>query len=54
MLKYNEMQDDRVKWELLKYEIRKFSMSYCSQRKLDKQIVDNRRKKTLEQLEIEL
>ena len=54
LFKYNEIQDDRVKWELLKYEIHKFSMSYCSQRKLDKQIADNRKKKTLEQLEIEL
>ena len=33
---YQNMQDARIKWELIKYEIRRFTMSYCSQRKIDK------------------
>ena len=52
-IEYNSIEDDRVIWELLKYEIRKFSMSYCSQKKLDRQKDECTKKKELEQIEIE-
>ena len=49
--KYETMQDDRIIWELFKYEIRKFTMSYCSQKKLDKNLHESLKLKELEELE---
>ena len=38
---YNNMEDKRVVWELLKYHIRKSSMTYSSVKKLDNNILDH-------------
>ncbi len=44
-VKYSNLEDYNLKWELIKYEIRKFSISYSKKRK-HKMIED---KKTKEQ-----
>lgn len=52
--KYETVQDDRIIWELFKYEIRKFTMSYCAQKKLDKHLHESLKIKELEVLEEKL
>ena len=44
---YSAMEDKRVVWDLIKYEIRKFTMSFSSQKKRDKN-------NNIKQLEVEL
>ena len=41
----------RIKWELIKYEIRRFTMSYCSQKKMDNRLQESNNLKKLEDLE---
>ena len=53
-LQYRDIHDDRLVWELLKYEIRKFTMSYCSQKKLDLMKVESMKIKELKALEVKL
>jgi len=33
---YSTIKDKRVRWDILKYEIRKFTMSFCSKKKKEK------------------
>lgn len=51
---YEDMGDDRIVWELIKYQIRKFTMSYCSQKKLNKKRHSNALQNELVTLEEEL
>ena len=53
-VEYNAIEDGRVVWELLKYEIRKYTMSYCSQKKLDKKKQESNNLTELENLEVNL
>ncbi len=51
---YESIQDKRVVWELIKYEIRKFTMSYCSQKKMDNKRSEEQKLRELKVLEVEL
>ena len=51
---YEHINDRRILWELIKYEIRKFTMSYCSQRKLNMNNHLNVLQKELTELEVQL
>ncbi len=51
---YEDICDKRVVWELLKYEIRKFTMSYSSKKKMDKRYAEDKNLRELKLLEMEL
>ena len=51
---YRDIQDKRVVWELVKYHIRKATMSFCSQRKMDKNNEEKRLEQELKKSEIDL
>ena len=51
---FQSMTDKRIVWELLKYNIQKYTMSFCSQAKLDKNREEKVLLKELNDLEIDL
>ena len=51
---FQNMTDKRIVWELLKYNIRKYTMSFCSQTKLDKNREEKLLRNELNELEIDL
>ena len=51
---YETLVDKRTVWELMKYEIRKFTMSYCAQKKLSKKRLNTQMLQELQTLENEI
>jgi len=52
--KYKDLDNDNLKWDLMKYEIRKFSITYCKKKKkqqIDEKVIKERQLIELEQIE---
>ena len=52
--KYDYLQDKRVKWDLIKYEIRKFTCKYCAQKRKEQIREEKTLHERLEYLETQL
>lgn len=53
-LEYESISDDRIRWELIKFEIRKFAQNYCKQKAKDNRARLKNIENTVNELEIKL
>ena len=51
---HDDIADKRVKWDMMKYEIRKYTCSYSARKKKDQNIEENHLQNKLNRLEIQL